>query len=347
MKTLICILVILLLFTASASATEWEVPEVPPQASEFMQEPSASFGEALAGILWKLLPKLRPDLHEALQIAVSLYCASILLVLLTDSAGNIHAAAALIGTVFTSGILLSSTNSLINLGHTVILELTEYNKLFLPVMTTALAASGNPAVSAALYTAAMAFGTFFSSMLSSVGIPLVYIYLSVSIASHAFSAEKLKHGKDEIKKALIWSLKTLVSLYLTFIGLTGIISGSSDAAKLKVTKAVISTMIPVLGGTLSNAADAVLLGAGLAKNAVGIYGIYAMLAIFMAPFARIGVHYCILKLTEFICGLLNAKPISDLAADFSSAMGFLLAMTGALSIVQLISTVCFLKGGSL
>lgn len=347
MKTLLCILVVLLFFSVSVSATEWEAPVAPPQAREYMQEPSASFGEALMGILRTLLPKLRPDLHEALQIAVSLYCASILLVLLADSAGNIHATASIIGTVFSSSLLLNSTNSLINLGSSVIRDLTEYSKLFFPVMTTALAASGNPATSAALYTAAMAFGTFFSGILRTVGIPLVYIYLAVSIASNAFGAEKLKHGKDEIKKGLSWSLKTLVSLYLSFIGLTGIISGSSDASKLKVTKAAISTMIPVLGGTLSNAADAVLLGAGLARNAVGIYGIYAMLAIFLAPFAKIGVHYCILKLTEFICGLLNAKPISDLAADFSSAMGFLLAMTGALCIVQLISTVCFLKGGSL
>lgn len=45
-----------------------------------------------------------------------------------------------------------------------------------------------------------------------------------------------------------------------------------------------------------------------------------------------------------ICGIFGAKPATDLIEDFSTAMGLLLAMTGASCLLLLISSVCFMKG---
>jgi stage III sporulation protein AE len=80
------------------------------------------------------------------------------------------------------------------------------------------------------------------------------------------------------------------------------------------------------------------------KNAAGIYGILAILAVFLEPFLRIGAHYLILKLTAALCGVFGSKQMTKLIGDFSSAMGLLLAMTGATCLLLLISTVCFMKG---
>ena len=80
------------------------------------------------------------------------------------------------------------------------------------------------------------------------------------------------------------------------------------------------------------------------KNAAGIYGIVAVLAIFLEPFLRIGMHYLMLKLTAAVTAIFGCKEMTDLIGSFSEAMGFLLAMTGSVCILLLISTVCFLKG---
>jgi len=88
----------------------------------------------------------------------------------------------------------------------------------------------------------------------------------------------------------------------------------------------------------------VLIGAGIMKNAAGMYGIIAVLALFLEPFLRIGIHYLVLKITNLICGVFGEKQISALIGDYSSAMGMLLAVTGAMCLLLLISTVCFMKG---
>ena len=124
------------------------------------------------------------------------------------------------------------------------------------------------------------------------------------------------------------------------------VSGTTDAAALKVAKMTISGTVPVVGGILSDASEAVLVGAATVKNAAGIYGMFAVLAITLAPFVKIGTHYLLLKGTAALCQAFADKKCGELISDFSAVLGFLLAMTGAGCLILIISTTCFLKGVS-
>ena len=75
-----------------------------------------------------------------------------------------------------------------------------------------------------------------------------------------------------------------------------------------------------------------------------MYGLIAVAAIAIGPFLRIGAQYLLLKLTAAVCGVFGSKRTTELVGDFSSAMGILLAMTGAVCMLLLISMVCFMKG---
>jgi stage III sporulation protein AE len=156
--------------------------------------------------------------------------------------------------------------------------------------------------------------------------------------------EYLRKLADSIKSFLSWLLKTMLIVFTTYMSITGVVSGTADAAALKAAKVTISTAVPVVGGILSDASEAVLVSAGVVKNTAGIYGIFAVLALIAEPFLRIGVHYLILKLTTAVCGIFGSKRITGLIGDFTSVMGLLLAMTGTVCLMILISTVCFLRG---
>ena len=88
------------------------------------------------------------------------------------------------------------------------------------------------------------------------------------------------------------------------------------------------------------------MGAGTVKNAAGIYGFFAIIAIWIGPFLQIGVHYLLLKATGAVCSAFGGKAHTELIQDFSSALGLLLAMTGTVCLMLLISLVCYLKGVS-
>ena len=154
----------------------------------------------------------------------------------------------------------------------------------------------------------------------------------------------LKRIQDLVKWFMTWSLKILMYVFTGYISITGVVSGSADQAALKATKLTISGAVPVVGGILSDASEAVLVSMRVAKNAAGVYGVLALAAILLAPFVTLALHSALLKLTAALCGIISDEKSCQVIETFSTAMAFLLGMTGAACLMQLISTVCFMKG---
>jgi stage III sporulation protein AE len=230
------------------------------------------------------------------------------------------------------------------LGVDTVREISEYGRLLLPVMTASMAAQGGVTTSAALYAGTAFFDALLSGIISSVIVPMLYVFLCLSVASCATGEEILGKLTGIIKWAMTWSLKIILYVFTGYMGITGVISGTTDAAAMKATKLTISGMVPVVGGILSDASESVLVGAGVMKSAVGMYGALALLAICAEPFLRIGIQYLLLKATGVVCEMFGSKQLTALIQNFCAAMGILLAMTGSVCLLLLISTVCFMKG---
>ena len=339
-------LTLLLIFSLAtpASALEITAPEVPKSGEEYMPEKTDSFGDGFFELLQSVLLHLHPDLAEASQVCLSVAAAVMIVSVLRTFSGGIKMAADMEGTTAIAAVLLLNTNSMIRLGAETVAELSEYGKLLYPVMAAAMAAQGGVTASAALYTGTAIFDAVLSSLISNLMVPMVYLFLALAAANSAAGEDLLKKMRDLLKNAMSWCLKTVLTVFTTYMSITGVVSGTTDAAALKATKVTISSVVPVVGGILSDASEAVLVSAGALKNTAGIYGILAVLAVFLEPFLRIGSHYLILKATAAVCGIFGSKEMTGLIEDFSTAMGLLLAMTGSVCLLLLISTVCFMKG---
>ena len=340
---IVFLLILLCFIPICAQGAELIAPEVPESGADIMTN-SGDFGEGLRQLIENVLPQLRPDLVEASKVSMGIVAAVLMIAMLQSVSGSVSTTANFVGSVTVSGLLLFGTDSLIHLASNTVLEMSEYGKLLLPVMTASMAAQGGITGSAALYTGTAIFNGFLTSLVSTVFVPLVYLFLALSAANSAVGEDILKRMQDMLKGFVSWCLKTILTVFTTYMGITGVVSGTTDAATLKAAKVTISTVVPVVGSILSDASEAVLVSAGLAKNAAGIYGILAILAVFLRPFLRIGIHYLVLKATASVCAIFGSKPMTELIGDFSTAMGLLLAMTGSSCLLLLISTVCFLKG---
>ena len=339
---LLSLLLVGSLFLMPVSALEIQAPAPPGDALERMPEETSSLETGLREVVINAVSGLHPDLQEAARVSLGILAAAVLMSVL-DAASYGGKTAVLAGVVAVVSALLLSTDSLIRLATDTILEIGAYGKLLLPVMTAAMAAQGGFASSAALYTGTAFFSAILSTAISCVLIPLVYVYLALSIGNHALGEDLLKKLQDFAKWLITWFLKTILYVFTGYMGITGAITGGTDAATLKATKLTISGMVPVVGGILSDASESVLVGAGLMKNAAGVYGLLATLSICVGPFLKIGVQYLLLKVTAAICSVFDVKNSAKLVQDFSGTMGLLLGMTGSVCLLMLISTICFLK----
>lgn len=342
-KFILCLLLILSTVT-SVSAMDYTAPEAPGGAQQYMPEQTESFSEGLWHIIKEAISELQPDLAEGAEVCLSLIASVLLVSILKSFTGVSKRTAELVAILFTSALLVRSTNSMIHLGIETIQDISEYGKLLLPVMTAALAAQGGTTSSAALYSGTTIFSTVLSAAAAKLIIPMIYIFLTLCISYRAIGEEILKNLCNFVKWLITWSIKILLYVFTGYLGVTGVVSGVTDAAALKATKLTISGAVPVVGNIISDASESILVSMGVIKGAAGIYGLLAILAIWIGPFMKIGVQYLLLKFTAAVCGALETKEAVGLIGDFSGIMGFLLAMTGTVCLLLLVSIVCFLKG---
>lgn len=344
MKKLIFVLLIIFAVAVPANAMEFTAPEVPDSGSKILTEEPETFAQGLWKVISEGVKLVQPALAEAAGVCLSLIAVVLLLSPVQGMPGTSDKVAQLVGAMTIAALLLRSSGSLIKLGAQTVTELSDYGKLLLPVMTAALAAQGGTTASAALYTGTAFFDAVLCALISTVIVPMIYMFLALSAANSAIGEGTLAKLRDFVKWLMTWCLKSVLYVFTGYIGITGVVSGSADAAAVKAAKLTISGMVPVVGGILSDASETILVGAGVMKSAVGVYGLLAILAVWIGPFVKIGVQYLLLKLTGAVCSVFGNKSTTQLISDFSAAMGLLLAMTGTVCLLLLISTVCLMKG---
>ena len=346
MKKYFLILLLLCFFATPVQAAELTAPEPSRDALELIPVERNSFGEDLWYVVTSSVKKLEPEIGVCCGVCLSVIAAVILTSVIGSFPGGQKNTVRLVTAIVVACLLFGGSRTLIVAASEAVREVSEYGKLLLPVLTAAMAAQGGVTGSAALYAGTAVFNAILGALISKVLVPMVYVYLVLSVANSAIGEEMLGKLRDFVKWLVSWCLKTILYVFTGYMAVTGVISGTADQAAVKAAKLTISGMVPVVGGILSDASEAILISAGVVKSAVGVYGVLAFVAIAIGPFLRIGVQYLLLKLTAAVSSVFSDKNTTALIGNFSTAMGLLLAMTGAVCLLQIISTVCFMKGVS-
>lgn len=344
MRKLLFVFSVIWLLAIPAAGLEITAPEVPDSGREMMPYNTDSFGDGLMEMARNAEGLLRSQWKSSVGSCYRILVLALFSTMVPILSERSRFAATLAGAISITGLMLSSANGMIRCASDAIREILEYGKLLCPVMTTALAAQGGITASSLLYAGTTAFIALLGTLVSRLMIPMVYLFLLFSVTYSSFGEEFLKKLADGVKGTLGWILKTLLMIFTTYMSITGVVSGTTDTAAVKAAKTTISTLVPVIGGILSDASESVLVSMGLVKNAAGIYGILAVSAVFLGPFVKLGLQYLLLKATGAVCSLFADKRISHLVEQFSTAMGLLLAMVASSGVLVLISTVCFMKG---
>lgn len=344
MRLLMMTFLLCVILAPQVAAEEYIAPIAPEEVQDLMPVQNTSFGQDLWKIIRDASGRLYPEFSASVRVCVGIFaiimCVSILRVLPGSSENIVK----LVGTLAIAALMMHHTGSLIQTAADTVTELSEYGKLLLPVIAGATAAQGGISTSTALYTGTLVFDTILTSCIRLLVIPVVYAFWILNIAACATGQGTLDKLKGFTKWLATWLLKTILYIFTGYITVTGVVSASTDATTLKAAKLTMSGMIPVVGGILSDASEAVLTGAAVMKNAAGVYGLLVICAIWITPFFKIGIRYLLLKLTAAVSQVFGVKELSDMVTSFSESLGLLLAITGAISIMLFISVVCFLKG---
>lgn len=247
------------------------------------------------------------------------------------------------GVAAIGAITVSNAASFISLGKETLNQLSAFSKVLLPTLASAAAMSGGYTSSGAKYAVSMLFIDVLISCGEYLVIPVICAYLAAGIGNAALGGEGLSAATNFLKWMAATIMTTLMIGFTAFLSVTGIVSGSVDAVTQRLTKTAISTALPVVGGIVSDASGAMAAGAGVLKNAVGVFGMGAVLAVCIVPFLKIGAGYLAYKASAGLAGTVADARISKLLGAIGTAFGMILGLVGSAAVMLFVSVILFMK----
>lgn len=345
-------LAFLLLLTTPAQAAE--VPEnvrgaLPEQALELMDGlnsdgSAGSFRDGLAGIWDRVSQGAEGVLKERLRdivvlLLVVLLCGVVDGTFQGTGGGKITNYTPMAGALSITLLSAGSIHSLIGLGTETMRQLSIFSKALLPTLAAATAASGSVGGATFRQVATVFFVDLLLNLVNELLVPMVYLYIGALTASAMLPGNQLGGVAEALKKIITWMLTGSLLLFTGYLTVTGVVTGTTDAMAVKLTKMGISGVVPVVGSIIAEATETVLAGAGILRNTIGIFGMLAVLATCALPFLQLGIQYLLYKLAAFVSGTVGAPPMVKLLSGLGGAFGLVLGMTGTCALLLLVSIV--------
>lgn len=202
-------------------------------------------------------------------------------------------------------ILTASFISAATLAANTITAVLNFMKALIPAYFLSVAFVSSAGTSIVYYQVTLFIITFVDFLLIKLIIPMINIYLIVSMANNLSKEDMLSKLADLLSVLIKWTLKTLLGLVIGFNTIQGLILPVSDNVK-KSTLLKVAGAIPGVGDLLGTVTEGVF-GAGiLLKNAIGVAGVIVILVICALPIIKLAVTTLIYRVSSAA-----VQPISD------------------------------------
>jgi len=193
------------------------------------------------------------------------------------------------------------------------------------------------------YAGTMLFFNLLLTITTRVIMPLIYAYIAASIGSAAMGGEGLKSAANLLKWVAGVLITTIMIAFVGYLTVTGVVAGSADVVTTRVAKTTISTVLPVVGGIVADAAETVLAGAMLVRNGMGVAGLLVVLAICLIPILQLGAHYLMLKAAAGLSGAVTDARVGGLIDNLGTAFGMVMGLTGAGAMMMFFSILSMMR----
>ena len=363
MKRVIIVLILLPALTAPALAApyiDWQAEApgmdeldwaVPDEARELLDGTElglgTSFDGALRGIFGNLMGRLGGVFRQAARSAATVMVIAILTAVVgrmyEGSGSEVPSFVPLVGVLAVAVVAVGSSSAFIGLGADTLRDLEIFSKSLFPAMAAASAAGGALTSAAVKYAGTVLFLDILIMLSTRVIMPLIYAYIAASIGSAALGGEGLKGAAKLLKWIAGVLITTLMIAFVGYLTVTGVVSGSADVLTTRVAKTTISTVLPVVGGIVSDAAETVLAGAMLVRNGIGVIGLLGVLAVCLMPILQLGAHYIMFKAAAGLSGAVTEQRIGGLIENLGTAFGMVMGLVGAGAMMLFFSIISMMR----
>lgn len=184
-------------------------------------------------------------------------------------------------------IAIGSFSLAVNAGREVVDAMVTFMQALLPVLLTLLVAVGGVASAAIFSPVILTTLGLFGTIIKNIVLPLFFFIAILGVVSNLTDRFKVTNLADLLKYVATSIMGVFTTIFLGVLAIQGVAGAVGDSVTYRTAKFGVKAFVPVVGGMLSDALDAVISSSLLIKNALGIAGIGVIGAIMVVPMLKI------------------------------------------------------------
>lgn len=225
--------------------------------------------------------------------------------------------------LFLTSMIVSPLTEIAASSVSVIQAASSIMTVYLPVMAGIMAFSGHMLSSGGYYAAVVTAAQFISKSASTVLAPLLNVFLSLSVSVSITSKVRLNGLIETVTKGFKYGITFVMSVFVAVLGLNGALSSSADGVANKAARFGLSSFIPLIGASVSEAYGTIQNSVGILRSGIGIFVIVAVFVSFAPLLIRSVLWSAALGLAKSIGEMMS---VSSAAMILNALMQFLSAL---------------------
>ncbi len=228
---------------------------------------------------------------------------------------------------------VKSFNDAMKIGVQAIDTMVGFMQALLPTLLALLAAVGGITSSAVFQPLLFSSITLITTIIKIIVMPLILFSAVLSILNNLSDSINISRLASLLKQVAVGALGLVLTAFTGVITVQGIASASVDGATIRTAKFAVDNFVPIVGGFLSDAFDAVVSCSMILKNGIGIAGFLILLLICSFPLIKMFSIVLIYKVTSALIQPILDNQIVQCLNDMSNAMLILLTSVIAVAVM--------------
>lgn len=211
-------------------------------------------------------------------------------------------------------------SSLLSAGAAAIRMSSKFMLVFLPILAGIIAAANNPLLALNYNSLTLYFAEAVSSFATNFLLPLEGMFFALVCISAVSDTMKIKNIAGLIKNTVTKALSLSATIFVAVLSIKGILSNVADTVAVKGAKLIVSSIVPVIGGSMSEAYGAVVNSLLLLKSSVGVFGIAAIAAINLPVIIELWFWSLSMLFSSVIADVFSLSGIASFYRDVSNVI---------------------------
>lgn len=216
-------------------------------------------------------------------------------------------------------LVVTSFSEIMEMAQLSVERMINFMEVLLPILLTLMVVTGGPNTRIIFHPVILASVNIMGLVIKNIIFPLIYFSFILNILSNLSKQNELNKLSELSRKIIVFIISAAFTIFIGLLTIYGL-SNKIDGLTIRTAKFAVDSFLPIVGGFLSDAVDAVIGSSVILKNGIGIVGLFIIVLIILSPLIKVTILLLIYSITEAIIQPIASKNIVKFFGDNSKTL---------------------------